>query len=102
MSGISSPSGIGVGQTWQSVSRSSGTTYYNTTGKPIMIAALIWNTAADGSVYGYMTVDGITLMQVSVDSQGNASPTFGLSAIVPPNSSYSCYSTYSLALTELR
>ena len=30
-------SGIGTGQSWQTVSRSAGTSYQNTTGKPIMI-----------------------------------------------------------------
>ena len=29
---------IGVGQTWQNVSRSAGTSYQNTTGRPIMVA----------------------------------------------------------------
>ena len=31
---------IGVGQTWQTVSRSAGVSYQNTTGKPIMVATM--------------------------------------------------------------
>lgn len=40
------PSGIGVGQTWQTVSRSAGTSYQNTTGRPIMVAYMNANTVS--------------------------------------------------------
>lgn len=38
--GVKSASGLGYGQTWQNVfgSRVAGTTYYNTTGKPIVVS----------------------------------------------------------------
>ena len=51
-------SGLGVGQTWQdmSASRSIGTSYQNTTGKPISV-----------SVSGYGTAGGVPMAQVSVD-----------------------------------
>ena len=34
---LAAMSSLGYGQTWQTVSRTSGTTYYNTTGKPITV-----------------------------------------------------------------
>jgi len=36
---LAAMSSLGYGQTWQNVTRVSGTTYYNTTGKPIAISA---------------------------------------------------------------
>jgi hypothetical protein len=36
---LAAMSSLGYGQTWQSVTRASGTTYYNTTGKPIIVVA---------------------------------------------------------------
>lgn len=50
-------SSLGYGQTWQNVtaSRSSGTTYYNTTGKPIMVAVCGNSTAFGTFVTGNMT-----------------------------------------------
>ena len=41
--------GIGVGQTWQSVSRTAGTTYQNTTGKPIMVVG--WSAFVSGDLF---------------------------------------------------
>ena len=69
------------GQTRQSVtgSRSTGVTYYNTTGKPIFVAT---NRYAVGSFA--ITVDGVVAMsQATSASNGQA-----VFAIVPPNSSY--------------
>jgi hypothetical protein len=50
-------SSLGYGQTWQNVtaSRSSGTTYYNTTGKPIMVAVCGNSTSFGTFVTGNMT-----------------------------------------------
>lgn len=47
---------FGVGQTWQGVTRVSGTAYQNTTTRPIMVAAIIYNNgqaevSADGSTW---------------------------------------------------
>ena len=52
--------GIGVNQTWQDVtaSRSAGTTYTNTTGKPIMLAIRFGDSSTGGGSC-YVTVDGI-------------------------------------------
>jgi hypothetical protein len=60
MGGITQPSaGIGTGQTYQNVlgSRAIGTTYYNTTSKPIMVSFTV---AKSDYCYAYITVDGTT------------------------------------------
>jgi len=78
---------IGVGQTWQNVtaSRASGTTYTNTTGKPIMVSVysnVFNNNKAQLSAY----VDGLNI-QVSLNHSnytGRATVCF----IVPAASTY--------------
>jgi len=77
---------IGVGQTWQNVlgSRAIGTSYQNTTGKPIFV-----------SVSGYGTSGGVPMAQVSVDGstwisvvwRSNTSVNTA-SFVVPDNSYY--------------
>lgn len=52
---------IGYGQTWQTVTRTAGTTYTNSTGKPIMLA-----------VFAPGTVPGATTVSINVDSSGTA------------------------------
>lgn len=74
---VTSMQSLGYGQTWQDVtgSRAQGTTYYNTTGKPILV-----------SVYGTfsstptITVGGVVAAQTNSTSQ--------MSAIVPSGASY--------------
>lgn len=76
-------SSLGFGQTYQSVTRVAGTTYYNTTGKPIFIS-FYWS--APSQVQADVRVNGII-----ADSSSNVGATgFGTArAIVPPNASYS-------------
>lgn len=77
-------SSIGYGQTWQDVtaSRALGTTYYNTTGKPIFLSvALNYNTASTGSS---LTINGVLIAKTFDD--GTRIQT--LSSIVPPGQSY--------------
>ena len=72
-------SGLGVGQTWQVVTRTSGTTYYNTTGKPIM-----FNFSSAINSNANLVVEGVTIARTA-----SASNTYGnFSAIIPPGSSY--------------
>jgi len=95
--------GLGYGQTWQNVtaSRASGTTYTNTTGKPIMVSVysnVFNNNKAQLSAY----VDGLNI-QVSLNHSnytGRATVCF----IVPAASTYGVASTYtSIAMwAELR
>jgi hypothetical protein len=75
---------IGVGQTWQSftvgTTRVSGTTYTNTTSKPIAVAIVAQINAALS-----MTIGGVALVGNAVNSGTNRSWTL---YIVPPNQTY--------------
>tara|TARA_R110000803_G_scaffold3373_4_gene11432 strand:- start:361 stop:804 length:444 start_codon:yes stop_codon:yes gene_type:complete len=76
---------IGVGQTWQNVtaSRAKSTTYYNTTGKPIMLCVKMGNTTG-GDVAGY--VDGVLILGMSFGTV----PIYPfITFIVPSGASYS-------------
>ena len=86
---LASMSSLGYGQTWQDVtgSRVSGTTYYNTTGKPIMLIVTSSSSASNGQ--------SLTLNIAGIDV---SSAYFALSSqqfvgnctgIVPPSASYS-------------
>ena len=74
---------IGVGQTWQAVSRAIGTTYTNSTGKPIMVA--ITFTCSQNN-----TVQGLTINGVIVYTIGSSVATYGsgFSLIVPDGATY--------------
>jgi hypothetical protein len=79
---------LGIGQTWQTFTigtqRVSGTTYYNTTGKPIQI---IGSTANSTAQTVNIVVNGVT---VSAQTGGGSGYTQGVmgTAIVPPGASY--------------
>lgn len=73
---------VGVGQTWQAVTRSSGSTYTNSTGKPIMVLAGF--TAVSGSPTVTVTVAGTTIASW-VFPYGTGNP---ISFIVPNGSNY--------------
>lgn len=75
---------VGLGQTWQNLtgSRSLGTTYTNTTGRPIMVNI----TPAQGSGgRGDMIVGGVVVGSYASNSTGYSST---LSAIVPHGATY--------------
>lgn len=76
---------LGYGQTWQNVtaSRALGTTYYNTTGKPIQIIIFITNSSGGDTVN--ITVNGVLLKGTS----SNAAGVFAYAqAIIPPSATY--------------
>ena len=79
--------GIGTGgQTWQDVtlSRSLGTTYTNTTGKPIFVS--IWGISSGNALLQGL-VDGV---QISVSAQGYTNgATVPIQIMVQPGLSYS-------------
>jgi len=79
---------IGVDQTWQDVtsSRSSGTTYTNTTGKPIMVNILS-GTAGNTTVSATATVGGTTFTLIYDNTPSTARGTG--SFIVPVGATYS-------------
>jgi hypothetical protein len=91
--------GIGVNQTWQNVtgSRASGTTYTNSTGKPIQVS--IRSDVDDG--YCQLTVAGI-VVAMSGNTLGIGNNRNFVSAIVPAGNTYA-YAGSTIALwAELR
>ena len=79
---------IGLQQTWQDVlsSRAIGTTYTNTTGRPIFITVGSSASALNGS-YGII-ING------TIITGGNSAPNGGnisISALIPPSATYSVY-----------
>ena len=82
---VAAMSSLGYGQTWQAVvgSRSLGTTYYNTTGKPIQVNIQISGSASSG-------VASLSINGIAVGSSGstiNVTSSF-ISGIVPPTGTY--------------
>ena len=87
---------FGVGQTWQDVtaSRALGTTYTNTTGKPIQV---VMYGAPVSSGNNTLVVDGISISSyITNDTPSGASGT--ISGIVPHGSTYSI--TGSIAISK--
>lgn len=84
--------GIGYGQGWVSVTRTPGVTYYNDTGKPIMLA--IEGYYPDISIAGFnIVINGVTVpLARSANSSGGQHPAG--SVIIPAGASYSLSSWY--------
>lgn len=81
--------GIGVNQTWSSVTRVSGTSYTNSTGKPILAMVSI-GCALAGSGTATTVVGGVTISSISYGSNATGSNApYSLSFIIPNGSSYS-------------
>lgn len=57
---LSGMMGVGFGQTWQSVTRNPGTTYYNTTGRPIVLA--VYGSNGSASCVGTISINGGTAL----------------------------------------
>lgn len=96
---LSSMQSIGYGQTWQTVTRTSGVTYYNTTGKPILILVdATGNAASFASVT--ISVNGVSFGLVR--SQNGTGVSYGVGvAVIPPNAAYVLTDTYIAARTTL-
>lgn len=92
--------GLGYAQTWQDLtaSRATSTTYYNTTGRPIMIDVVGLNT---GSSNLTITVNGTSLNQFGV-TLSSGSAIVVRSAIIPPGASYSVTGAGVTQWNELR
>jgi len=82
---------VGVGQTWSLPSRSGGTTYYNTTGKPIQCFI-----TSNQSSTPVVTVNGTNI----ISGLGSTATYVTYAFIVPPGGSYSI-NTYNM-WAELR
>lgn len=78
--------GIGDGQTWQDVlaSRTTGVTYTNTTGKPILVNVQSSQTGGSNPST-YITVNSVKAAQ---DGQSNVAGGGTMSVIVPNNGTY--------------
>ena len=98
---LNAMSSVGYGQTWQTPSRAIGTTYYNTTGKPITVTIVVSNNSTNQTVG--LTVAGVS---ISFDQNSTANTGAGGTLIIPPGASYVTYtSAGTLTLTawsELR
>jgi hypothetical protein len=80
-------SGIGVGQTWQSVTRSAGVTYTNSTGKPIGFI-MTFAAGAGSNDYVYLTIGGVSVFFIGAVLVSGV--VFGQNmAIIPPGLTYS-------------
>lgn len=89
---------LGYGQTWQSVTRTSATTYYNTTGKPIILTFYSTSTGGGGEC-------SITVNSVYAARQNQTTAAGGtINAVIPPGAAYVLtYATYtSVFVSELR
>ncbi len=87
---MSGGDGLGVGQTWQELigSRSFGTTYVNTTSKPIEVSVTMQWSYGPGGVN--VIVDGIIIAE---QGMGNYVSKFTETFIVPSGSTYSVVGT---------
>jgi hypothetical protein len=85
---LAAMSSLGYGQTWQDVkaSRALATTYYNTTGKPILVNIPVAYGTATGQ-NATLAVNSIVVSQTAFDS-GSWNGKATLSAIVPNSGSY--------------
>jgi hypothetical protein len=94
---------IGYSQTWQTVtgSRALSTTYYNTTGRPILVQ--VFTTCGTINALNQLTINGVVVNQYCQAGSVTGGVTSG---IVPPMGSYSCTqggtSASIVAWTELR
>lgn len=104
-SALTSMQSLGYGQTWQGGGRAVGTTYYNTTGKPITVKVLIANAAYNYYLYLYSYVNGINIALNYQYAVSGLTISVYDTFIVPPGASYGITVTGSYVLgywTELR
>jgi hypothetical protein len=89
---LSAMSSLGYGQTWTNVaaSRAFSTTYYNTTGKPIVLAISGQGTVNASSTTLTLTINGVvTMAHGTVLGAGGATLGAAIDAVIPPGASYS-------------
>ena len=86
---------LGINQSWAAVSRTSGTSYQNTTGNPIQISAgLKADAVTDGEGTSYIdstlevSSNGSTWVVVGKSGSGSAGMKNDICVIIPPNHYY--------------
>jgi hypothetical protein len=88
---------LGIGQSWQVVTRTSGTTYTNDTGRPIMLN--VGQYLAQPSSYS-ISVKGVQVANATISATyGNQST---MSVIIPPGDTYIVTGSAGYVATELR
>ena len=95
---LAAMSSLGYGQTWQTVTRALGTTFYNTTGKPIQLNAYTASVSTAGS-YTITVAGNVSSFQYAIQAS------FLGTALIPAGASYVLAFSGSLAsqtITELR
>lgn len=82
--------GFGFNQTWQNLtaSRALGTTYYNTTGKPIVVSVLSSSTVFNSTSSLNLQVNGSVFPAQTSVAVGGTGVSPVLNMIVPPGASY--------------
>jgi hypothetical protein len=85
---VSQPAGVGVSQTWQSPSRSFGTTYTNSTGRPIQVVICVTPAGTNG--YVQVVCGGVQIAILGVVSGATSAVPATACFIVPDNTTYSC------------
>ena len=93
---------LGVGQTWQDVtaSRVLGTTYTNSTGKPISVSARTINATTAHDIY--IVVAGVAIASIRDDGTAIGKSAY-VTAIIPKGITYSVVSNKALSIwLELR
>ena len=93
---LAAMSSLGYGQTWQTVTRVSGTTYYNTTGKPI--TAIVTQYSPSGADVT-ITIFGL---QVAYGHSSSANVGFPFTVIIPVSATYVITSSIAFTVVELR
>ena len=94
---------IGVGQTWQSVTRVlDGTSYTNSTGKPIMVKGIFIGTTDAHNIFITVTPSGGSpvLMYFATSTNSGGGVTSNGSIIIPNNTSYSFTKSGTGAITS--
>lgn len=84
---LAAMSSLGYGQTWQSVTRTAGTTYYNTTGKPIMMSVTASGTST-GAMNITPTIGGVSFVLYTNFAGVAGLPIGSYVVIIPPLMAY--------------
>jgi len=83
-------SGLGIGQTWQALlgSRADGTTYTNSTGKPIFVSLTVYSNETATVGTGSVVVGGVTITTGLVGAGFTHNMFYQTAFIVPNGSTY--------------
>ena len=78
---LSAMSSLGYGQTWQAVTRTSATTYYNTTGRPIQFKG---DVVSNSNGTGALTVNGVSVGTMGGGYNSGGTQAYGGGGVVIP------------------